>query len=61
MTLGDWEQLSEESLVRYKVFDVVKARRRSPRTGADIGVFVFVDRTRVRGESPGTRTMDESR
>ena len=40
MTLGDWEQLSEESLVRYKVFDVVKSRRRSPRTGADIGFFL---------------------
>ncbi len=40
MTLGDWEQLSEESLVRYKVFDVVKSRRRSPRTGVDIGFFL---------------------
>jgi len=40
MSLRDWEQLSEESLVRYKVFDVVKARRRSPRTGADIGFFL---------------------
>jgi ADP-ribose diphosphatase len=40
MTLGDWQQLSEERLVHYKVFEVVKARRRSPRTGADIGFFV---------------------
>ena len=41
MALSDWEQLSEETLVRYKVFDVVKARRRSPRTGQDIGFFVI--------------------
>jgi 8-oxo-dGTP pyrophosphatase MutT (NUDIX family) len=40
MPLGDWEQVSEESLVRYKVFDVVKSRRRSPRTGAEIGFFL---------------------
>ena len=40
MTLRDWEHLGEESLARYKVFDVVKARRRSPRTGADIGFFL---------------------
>lgn len=40
MTLRDWEQIGEESLVRYKVFDVVKARRRSPRTGVDIGFFL---------------------
>jgi ADP-ribose pyrophosphatase len=41
MPLDDWEHLSEESLARYKVFDVVKARRRSPRTGADIGFFLI--------------------
>ena len=40
MTLRDWEHLGEEPLVRYKVFDVVKARRRSPRTGLDIGFFL---------------------
>jgi ADP-ribose pyrophosphatase len=40
MSLRRWEQLSEELLVRYKVFDVVKARRRSPRTGAEIGFFL---------------------
>jgi 8-oxo-dGTP pyrophosphatase MutT (NUDIX family) len=40
MTLRAWERLGEESLVRYKVFDVVKARRRSPRTGVDIGFFL---------------------
>jgi 8-oxo-dGTP pyrophosphatase MutT (NUDIX family) len=40
MTLRPWEHLGEESLLRYKVFDVVKARRRSPRTGVDIGFFL---------------------
>ena len=41
MTLSDWEQLREETLVRYKVFDVKKATRRSPRTGQDIGFFLI--------------------
>lgn len=41
MTLRDWEHLGEESLVHYKVFDVVKARRRSPRTGLDLGFFLI--------------------
>lgn len=41
MTLGDWEQLGEESLLRYKVFHVRKSRRRSPRTGAEIGFFLI--------------------
>ncbi len=36
-----WHQLSEETLCRYKVFHVTKARRRSPRTGADIGFFLI--------------------
>lgn len=40
MSLREWEHLGEEPLVRYKVFDVHKARRRSPRTGADIGFFL---------------------
>lgn len=40
MALRDWEHLGEEPLVRYKVFDVHKARRRSPRTGLDIGFFL---------------------
>jgi 8-oxo-dGTP pyrophosphatase MutT (NUDIX family) len=40
MSLRDWDEISEEPLCRYKVFDVVKARRRSPRTGADIGFFL---------------------
>lgn len=35
-----WDELGEETLLRYKVFQVVKARRRSPRTGADIGFFL---------------------
>lgn len=40
MTLRDWDELGEERLAHYKVFDVVKARRRSPRTGIDIGFFL---------------------
>lgn len=40
MTLREWEHLGEESLVRYRVFDVIKARRRSPRTGVEIGFFL---------------------
>lgn len=36
-----WEQLSNETLVQYKVFHVRKSRRRSPRTGADIGFFLL--------------------
>lgn len=41
MTIRPWEQISEETLARYKVFHVKKARRRSPRTGAEIGFFVL--------------------
>jgi ADP-ribose pyrophosphatase len=41
MTIRDWERLGDELLVRYKVFDVRKSRRRSPRTGADIGFFLI--------------------
>jgi len=38
--LRRWQQIGEEVLARYKVFEVVKSRRRSPRTGSDIGFFV---------------------
>lgn len=41
MTLHPWETLSDESLVHYKVFDVRKRRRRSPRNGKDIGFFLI--------------------
>lgn len=41
MSLRDWQEVHEESLVHYKVFDVVKARRRSPRTGVEIGFFLI--------------------
>ena len=41
MSLKPWEQLSEESLVQYKVFHVRKVRRRSPRTGANHGLFIL--------------------
>lgn len=40
MTLGDWQRLGDELLVRYKVFEVVKSRRRSPRTGTEVGFFL---------------------
>lgn len=41
MTIRPWEELGSETLVHYKVFHVRKARRRSPRTGADIGFFLL--------------------
>ena len=41
MTIQDWQRLGDEILVRYKVFEVRKSRRRSPRTGADIGFFLI--------------------
>ena len=39
--IHDWERLGDETLLRYKVFHVRKSRRRSPRTGADIGFFLL--------------------
>ena len=41
MTLQPWEHIREESLTRFKVFDVRRATRRSPRTGAEIDMFVI--------------------
>lgn len=41
MTLRPWDELSSETLAHYKVFHVRKARRRSPRTGAEIGFFLI--------------------
>lgn len=41
MTIRPWEEISDETLARYKVFHVKKARRRSPRTGAEIGFFLL--------------------
>ncbi|MBZ0151776.1 MAG: NUDIX hydrolase [Planctomycetes bacterium] len=41
MTIRPWQELSDETLVRYKVFHVRKSRRRSPRTGADFGFFLI--------------------
>ena len=41
MTIQDWQRLGDETLVRYKVFEVRKSRRRSPRTGKDIGFFLI--------------------
>ncbi|HEX6811573.1 MAG TPA: NUDIX hydrolase [Planctomycetota bacterium] len=39
--IHDWERLGDETLLQYKVFRVRKSRRRSPRTGADIGFFLL--------------------
>ncbi len=41
MTIRPWQQIGEETLARYKVFHVRKARRTSPRTGAEIGFFLL--------------------
>lgn len=40
MSLQPWETLSDERLCSFKVFDVRKFQRRSPRTGEDRGFFV---------------------
>jgi 8-oxo-dGTP pyrophosphatase MutT (NUDIX family) len=42
MTIQHWEKLGDESLLRYKAFHVRRSRRRSPRTGAEIG-FLLID------------------
>ncbi|MBX3464353.1 MAG: NUDIX hydrolase [Planctomycetes bacterium] len=42
MSIQDWERLGDETLMQYKVFRVRRSRRRSPRTGAEIG-FLLVD------------------
>lgn len=39
MSLLPWPLVREERLLRYKVFDVHKTHRRSPRTGLEIGFF----------------------
>lgn len=39
--INDWQRLGDETLLRYKVFHVRKSRRRSPRTGAEIGFFLL--------------------
>jgi 8-oxo-dGTP pyrophosphatase MutT (NUDIX family) len=41
MTLRHWDELSNETLAHYKVFHVRKSRRRSPRTGQEIGFFLM--------------------
>ena len=41
MTLRPWTDRSCEVLARYKVFEVLKARRVSPRTGEDLGFFLI--------------------
>jgi len=40
VALQRWQQIREEVLARYKVFEVVKSRRRSPRTDVEIGFFL---------------------
>jgi 8-oxo-dGTP pyrophosphatase MutT (NUDIX family) len=42
MSLRDWDRLGDETLANYKVFRVRRSRRRSPRTGVEIG-FLLVD------------------
>jgi 8-oxo-dGTP pyrophosphatase MutT (NUDIX family) len=39
--LRDWERLGDETLTSYKVFHCRRSRRRSPRTGAEIGFFLI--------------------
>lgn len=41
MTIHHWTRLGDETLLRYKVFHVFRSRRRSPRTGAEIGFFLL--------------------
>ena len=41
MGIEPWETLSEERLLKFKVFDVRKVRRRSPRNGEEVGFFVI--------------------
>ncbi|MEO0478098.1 MAG: NUDIX hydrolase [Planctomycetota bacterium] len=40
MTLQPWSEISRERSYRYKVFDVLHAKRRSPRTGSEHGFFL---------------------
>ncbi|MFQ5503337.1 MAG: NUDIX hydrolase [Planctomycetota bacterium] len=39
--LKSWPELTRKLLASFKVFDVVEVRRRSPRTGGDLGFFVI--------------------
>jgi 8-oxo-dGTP pyrophosphatase MutT (NUDIX family) len=39
--LEPWPELREERLVHYKVFDVRRSYRRSPRTGGEVGFFLI--------------------
>jgi len=41
MTIRSWQHLGDEVLARYKVFEVRRSRRRSPRTGATHGFFLI--------------------
>lgn len=41
MTISDWERLGDETLMNYKVFRARRSRRRSPRTGQEIGFFLL--------------------
>lgn len=41
MEIQAWETLSDERLVLFKIFDVRKVRRRSPRNGQEIGFFLI--------------------
>lgn len=41
MTLRHWERLGDDTLASYKVFHARRSRRRSPRTGSEIGFFLI--------------------
>lgn len=41
MSLHDWQRLGDEELYRYLVFRARRSRRRSPRTGVEIGFFLL--------------------
>lgn len=41
MTIRDWERLGDETLMNYMVFRARRSRRRSPRTGKEIGFFLL--------------------
>lgn len=41
MSIQEWERLGDETLTSYKVFRARRSRRRSPRTGAEIGFFLL--------------------
>ncbi len=41
MTIQDWQRLGDDEFFRYLVFRARRSRRRSPRTGVEIGFFLL--------------------